>query len=241
MLAEPAVTEVAELLDRYRSLAAAQREEAVSDFRRRFTRLRDEFGKTKSAAQERAREHAPGFNIFRLLGVYRDEQRTHSALLADLLDPAGSHGQRHVFLQRFLEYCGQKFDLPAIAVDDLLETEWVVRTEYQTPFGRLDILIRNAELGLLYVVENKIYSPEQWDQLRRYADWLETQQGEYARQALFYLTLSGKRATSHQGALYHRLSYYEDVAAWLEGSLGRVAAPRVRETITQYLDLIQTL
>ncbi len=41
------------------------------------------------------------FNVFLVPGV-RINEDTHSAILADLLDPNGSHRQRAVFLKHFL-------------------------------------------------------------------------------------------------------------------------------------------
>lgn len=58
-------------------------------------------------------------NIFRLLGITTDEVRTHSALLADLLNPRGTHGQGSLFLATFLQHCQQKcpnFPRPKTAV-----------------------------------------------------------------------------------------------------------------------------
>ena len=43
------------------------------------------------------------FNLYSLLGVENRENETHSVLLADLLSPKGSHGQKDKFLQLFFE------------------------------------------------------------------------------------------------------------------------------------------
>lgn len=240
-MADVDINGVATLLDHYKAFAGRRRTETVRDFQNRFIRLRDDYQSKKVAAQEKARQYAPSFNVFRLLGVERDEQRTHSALLADLLAPDGSHGQQYAFLSHFLEHCQAKFSTSTFSVSDVEETEWVVRTEYHTPYGRPDILVRNADLGLQYVIENKIYAPEHGDQLSRYARWQATQEEQYPQQALIYLTLGGQRANSHKGADYFRLSYREDVVKWLESALVGVAAARVKETIRQYLDLIRAL
>src|ERR1700722_19415830 len=49
-----------------------------------------------------ARDTAPDFNLFRLLDrSYREI--THDRILADILDPHGSHGQGTLFLRLFMD------------------------------------------------------------------------------------------------------------------------------------------
>lgn len=65
----------------------------LDKFRVRFANLRGELEERRKQDRERDKAEAPRFNLFRLLGVEPDEVRTHSAFIADLLDPEGSHGQ----------------------------------------------------------------------------------------------------------------------------------------------------
>ena len=44
------------------------------------------------------------FNIFGILGMERKEVKTHSRILAELLDPKGSHLQGNIFLKLFIDY-----------------------------------------------------------------------------------------------------------------------------------------
>ena len=41
------------------------------------------------------------FNVFRIIKLESSEVRMHSAFLAELLDPKGSHGQKDTFLKLF--------------------------------------------------------------------------------------------------------------------------------------------
>lgn len=53
------------------------------------------------------------FNIFRILKLESSEVRMHSAFLAELLNPKGSHGQKDTFLKLFIDrFCfkGNHFD-----------------------------------------------------------------------------------------------------------------------------------
>ena len=54
-----------------------------------------------------ARITAPGFNIFNLLWISKDEVR-NSAFLCELLDPYGTHGQGLLFLRSFIMKCIEK-------------------------------------------------------------------------------------------------------------------------------------
>src|SRR6266446_1112235 len=62
--------------------------------------------KTQSEIQENRRISAltgEHFNVFRILGLEAAEVRTHSAFLAELLNPKGSPGQGDLFLRLFLK------------------------------------------------------------------------------------------------------------------------------------------
>lgn len=43
------------------------------------------------------------FNIFQILGLSTSEVRLHSAFIAELLNPKGTHGLGDVFLRLFIE------------------------------------------------------------------------------------------------------------------------------------------
>ena len=61
------------------------------------------------------------FNIFSILNVDRDEVHTHSAMLSELLNPKGSHGQGDAFLKLFLKDVVHKEDLNTQAAEILTE------------------------------------------------------------------------------------------------------------------------
>lgn len=164
------------------------------------------------AAVER-RQTAHTFNIFRVLGVDFNEVTTHSALLANLLRPQGSHAQGTLFLDRFLAFCTGTFpDALPVPVGPLLPDDWQVRAEVWTSEGNLDLVIASRRLGYLYVIENKIFAGEQPEQMERYARWL-ARQTHAAHRALFYLTPDGRQSLTSNGAPYFRLSYVDHIAA----------------------------
>ena len=83
------------------------------------------------------------FNIFHILGVSHYEN-THSTILAELLNPEGTHGLHNSFLKLFL-------DINQIEGFDSRNA--LVRTEVAvSEYGRIDILVNNAGItkdGLL--------------------------------------------------------------------------------------------
>ena len=98
------------------------------------------------------------FNLFNILHVGHYEVPTHSPMLAELLNPKGTHGQGFVFLKHFLvELNVHDFDAESARVE----------TEVSIPQGRLDIVITDGNRRSIFI-ENKIYAVLQDKQLERY-------------------------------------------------------------------------
>lgn len=182
------------------------------------------------------------FNVFALCGVGHYET-IHSAILAELLRPQGSHGQGPCFLRAFLAAAGLSGDFSAEDAE--------VFTERTIPDGRIDILLTDGQ-GHAIIIENKIYAPDQDDQLLRYDHYAQRfGRGMYE---MLYLTLHGTdaspRSTGGEAAppdavapavrtvgdlTYRVASYAETIVAWLETCIGLCEqAPPVRESLIQY-------
>jgi hypothetical protein len=233
--------EIADFLDRYRILMQNQKQEQIDHFVSDFERLRLGMAELLSRAEVERRQTASTFNIFRLMGVAYNEVGTHSALLADLLNPKGSHAQGTLFLERFLLFCTGVFPGLPVPPLPLSPEEWTVRAELVTPQGNLDLVLTASRLGYLYVIENKLLATEQTEQLARYSRWLQQRRAGYPYQALFYLTPDGRRSSTSNGATYYRLSYRHHIVSWLEETIPAVEAPRLAETLKQYVDIVKVL
>jgi hypothetical protein len=238
----PILPDLAAFLTRYQAFTAQHATQHFQAFAVGFGHLRATLQDLQVRRQTVERQHAPRFNLFRLLGVTTKEVKTHSALLADLLDPRGMHGQGILFLAAFLRYCQQKFPLFPIPQGSLDSALWTVTSEKTTSYGKPDLVVAAPECQVLLVIENKIGAGEQPDQLDRYSQWLQ-QQSLYppAGRALLYLTPDGREASTAGEVPYHRLSYREDIAAWLRDTLNEIGASQVHETLLQYLDVIVAL
>jgi hypothetical protein len=228
-----AIPEIAAFLKNYRKAA----------FAHHFARLKAGY----KNAQTESRTVAPHFNIFKILKVDRREVNTHSAFLANLLNPKGLHGQGYLFLRTFLNQChgmgltrvGTVQESPLLPLSDcaIEEYEWYVKREYHTRGnGNLDIVIRCPELKYLCVIENKVDAWEGKDQLQSYYDWMSGQQ-DYSYRMLIFLTPKGTRSYTAKNAAYLQLSYQKDVYEWLTAALPEVEASSVKSVVQQYRNL----
>lgn len=193
------------------------------------------------------RQMARGFNIFSVLGVGYAEVRLHSALLAELLCADGTHGQGDLFQASFINYVARalaKSGRPGLSASPTKFGKWNVVPEYTLPSGRrLDILLRNSRARSLIVIENKVWAGDQTNQIEDYLMWMEKQARYDAdKRILVYLTPGGGMASStRRHDAYVRMSYRWDITNWLTTVMPRVAAPPVRETLAQYLELLPSL
>lgn len=191
------------------------------------------------------------YNVFNVLGVDNMEL-SHSAFLAALLDPDGSHGMQDAFLKAFIDTIAHGGTKPELdTAHAKVYTEYNIGNITETTGGRIDILITDRsetgsgkDSGHAIIIENKIWAADQPNQLQRYDKYAC---GTYSSDGylLLYLTLDGKEPTDQsKGALtnYRCISYRSDIIGWLQ-QCAQLAydKPRVRETINQYIDLIQQL
>ena len=200
----------------------------------------------EQALQEERHRKGENYNLFSILNIERYELK-HSALIANLLDPKGSHGCGGAFLRAFFEIALKERAYP---FEDC--THLHSYTEYYTgPIagdtgGRIDILVKSSCYGL--IIENKIYAGDQDKQLTRYDNYGKKTFGA-DRYLLVYLTLFGSEASEgsitsedSQKVNYLCLSYAKDILLWLKECV-RLAdnKPLVRESLNQYIRTIKQL
>lgn len=190
--------------------------------------------------KELSRLSGADFNIFKITKIAYDEVK-HSAFLAELLSPNGSHGQGDIFLRLFV----QKFEIVTFNTESaIVKVESYIGQVTEDSGGRIDILIDDRR-GNHIIIENKIRSGDQQNQLIRYYN--------FKKQNLFYLTLNGNDATEKStsnnqgikliaGEDYFPISYRSDIVEWLElCQKEAVTMPLLREGIAHYVNLIKYL
>jgi hypothetical protein len=242
MIDEVILPEVVAFLERYKRFTTEKAGLRVHTFQVEFAQLKVALQAIEKLGRALEMQQAPRFNLFQLLDVARAERRTHAALLAELLNPEGCHGQGYLFLKTYFEHCWQKegFDDFPRPAGELNSALWFIDTEKVTDCGTMDVVVSSPELQVVLVIENKIDAQEQDQQLQRYAEWMKRIYPEKYRKALVFLTPDGHAARTSAGE-YYRLSYREDIRQWLERVMPMIQAPRVRETVAQYLEVVTTL
>lgn len=178
------------------------------------------------------------FNAFDVCRIGSEETR-HSAIIAALLDPKGTHGlgsrSLKIFLQEaglpeFAEYCDDCEVQTEVKIPGSTCTEWRER--------RLDIVISGHDLCV--VIENKTTSADRPGQLADYRSWLDTQKASY--KALLYLTYNGDEAADEHIAKekYIRISYKKTLRHWLLQCEIEAISPcqKISNFFGQYADFI---
>lgn len=180
------------------------------------------------------------FNIFSVMSIESDEVFTHSALLAELLNPSGSHGLGSKPLQLFIEkLLGREYEMDFSTAHCKKEEHIGFTNADKSEGGRIDIVIKDIQ-GNIIIIENKIYAAEQTKQLERY-------KRNYPQAELFYLTLEGKDSdqiteSDAKDKIYRNLSYKDDIIDWVT-SCAELAfdKPMLREILNQYIYLLKKL
>ncbi len=182
------------------------------------------------------------FNIFSVMRMESDEVKTHSRVIAELLNPKGSHSQGSIFLKLFFAEIKElskieDFDFENAKV--LVEEHIGLINEDYTKGGYIDISIKDNNNQI--VIENKIYAVDQFGQLLRYKN-------HYPECKLLYLTLDCKEPSDESkgnlvlGYDFHCISYENNILDWLNKCQKEtVDIPMLREMIKQYSNLIKKL
>lgn len=196
------------------------------------------------------------FNIFEVMHAQRDEVYTHSAIIASLLNPRWNHGCKSTFLRIFVDHLKESLSNVDFSFDTDLE-KCLVDVEYyignvsleKESGGRIDIIIQSEKRDKAIIIENKIYADDQKKQLYRYKNYAQT---HYKSYILLYLTLdghvpsndstSGDMFSMKEGKDFFCIDYKSFIRDWLISCKEKAASsPVVRETITQYYNLILKL
>lgn len=202
--------------------------------------------KKTEVEKKEADRRGENFNIFNVLGLTSDETRTHSAFIAELLDPNGSHGLGNQFLQSFVDTidCLKSWNFDTKSAKVHKELSIGGKNEDCSEGGRIDIAVESN--GKAIIIENKIYAGDQEKQLVRYYNYGITNCSNGFR--LLYLTLNGDDASEYSREKlvvnedYYTVAYNHEIYDWLQRCIEFSARHSlVRETLIQYQNLINQL
>ena len=195
----------------------------------------------EKAIQHEKYRRGESFNIFKVCGVNHYEV-THSSILAEFLNPCGTHGQGMDFLNEFLKTNGLCNFVFADKDGVVVETEhaFSIKTKEGEYTGRIDILIHDSKKAI--IIENKIYAQDQYNQLSRYETYAKERYPDNYK--IIYLTLDqhDPNDESSKKVSYIPISYSEHIIAWLTRCKNiTIDKPLIRETLTQYIQHIKEL
>ncbi len=186
------------------------------------------------------------YNIFSVMGMESNEVKTHSAIIGDLLNTKGIHLMGDVFLKLFIETIKNQSEsqkLKGLSFDshssNCFVEEFVGQKKVEEIIGgRIDLVIKNSR-GDIIIIENKIFAPEQENQIQRYKN-------AYPNGTILYLTLDRKDSLTAGDLVvnedYHLICYEKTIINWLELCLKETFnQPILRETLKQYIVLIKKL
>ncbi|MGX9985806.1 PDDEXK-like family protein [Soonwooa purpurea] len=167
-----------------------------------------------------------------MLGIEHREDETHSVLLADLLSPEGSHGQKGLFLKLFLD--SLNIDSTNFEYAKVHREYYIGEIdEHYTQGGRIDILIEINHQKIL--IENKIYAKDQENQLERYHQ-------AFPNAKILYLTIDGKDYQNRVDFDYMPISYEIEISKWLESILNEISGKQfLQNSIKQYYNLVKNI
>lgn len=216
-----------------------------------FKRLKPRIKECREEELLRQRDYAPEWNVFRVLGVESKEAEFHTPFLFGLLKPDGAHGQGRLFLDSFLARIGDK--VPGLSQDDVSDPNWYVEREVE----QVDLRICNNRLKKGIYIENKVYTPTRKGQLSKYVKlWQHYYENADRDGGIFYLTVHGDEppdaAFDAEGQFMRSeierefgkirlLSYKRDIRNWLDGMVGSVKPQKLRQSISQYIEVINDL
>lgn len=185
------------------------------------------------------------FNVFSTMRMETDEVYTHSAIIAELLNPRGSHGSGDLYLNLFLQSISDLQDIQFDTTHAKVDVEYYIGpiSKDYTQGGRIDIIVQSEKRAL--IIENKINAGDQPKQLYRYKNFACSQ--NYLDYHILYLTKEGKNASKDSLYTmstddYVKISYQSTIRDWLSLCIEKSAnKPLVRETLVQYQNLVLKL
>lgn len=210
--------------------------------------LLNQVGLIRKKYDDLAEYTGENYNIFDVLNIYHHEL-SHSAIIGNLLNAQGKHGQKDIFLKLFLKR------LPSFQEDSEQYKELnnfqskksktyierhIGKVDYEkSEGGRIDILLNDGKNNI--IIENKVWAGDQYLQLVRYNN-------QYKTSPIIYLTLDGKEPSNSSkdnlvlGKDYVCLSYKIEIVRWIEKCIKKMAnKPIIRESLNQYLVLVKQL
>jgi hypothetical protein len=185
-----------------------------------------------------SRETGSDFNIFEIADISTKEV-VICRVLCEILSPAGSHGQKGIYLEIFLRDC-LGMDFSKSEIDSA-----IIHREYVIDEGRRIDLAIEIE-GRFIPIEIKIYAQDQETQCYAYLKFAKAKD-ETAK--IVYLTLYGDDPSEYSKALLEekdiiKISFANHILCWIEKCLAlqdTIRKAPIREIFIQFAAAIKRI
>ena len=171
------------------------------------------------------------FDLFDVLKITNMEIR-HSNMLAWLLDPNGNHGMGDAFIKEFVARVAynigeRKYDIFKLLLQDF-STYQVYREK-----NNMDIVLISQEEQTVYIIENKIWSSEQKNQLKTYLEISKTEYADYTQKIYVFLTPEGYDSSDPENWI--SISYEDIIQALEDAICNKTLNPEVNLLVNSYI------
>lgn len=182
-----------------------------------------------------------GVNIFEILGITIAEIR-HSRILAWLLDPRESHNLGDKFFKKILmKVIDNNISFTTIKATEIILKDFSKAEVYRESKNNIDILYTNKEHRINLVIENKTFTSDHDNQLKKYRKFIENSYVDY-RNIYVYLTPNGDAPIDAdvEEKKFWRLLSYQDISDILEELyLEEIDNEKVSYILKEYNDNIR--
>ncbi|QCI28045.1 PD-(D/E)XK nuclease family protein [Caminibacter pacificus] len=237
------IKEICDFLKKYRQVKNKKLEEVCH--------LLKKFKKQKEEMKLR------GFNDFNYIELLKgfDDENTHSKIIAEFLNPDGSHYQGKIFLENFF----RTLDIPFNIDNWNVITERFVRNCVDKGQGRIDIYMTNGKKHI--ILENKIGAGDQEAQIFKYVECLYKENEDSLKpEDIFVLYLTKNKSfpskysldnyeikngyLENNGEIKAKIKCisYDEIFKWMQENLKEVEnITNLSEAIKQYIKVVKKI
>lgn len=229
--------EIAGYLDDLRDQLRGSEDRFGPALKELFDTLARNVDAARAAHQRFNLEYAADFKTF---AFFQPDENALSRIIADFLNPTGSHGQGTLFLDRLLGRIGH----PRLTAESgTAKVRYQDPASYSPDGGILDVTVDLGAFGI--GIENKPFAGEQPNQLLRYAQHLRARYS--GRFCLIYLSEfssppqslpEAERRDLENAGCFLTMSYSGDLKSWLRECMDESRAAKLRWFIDEFIAYI---
>ncbi|MCL2007193.1 MAG: PD-(D/E)XK nuclease family protein [Treponema sp.] len=183
--------------------------------------------------EENYKQTGEKYNIFKITNITTDERKI-CKVIEDLLNPEGSHYQGGLFLEYFIEMVNEK----SLSPFDVIFDKALVKNEYHTDIGRIDIVISDGNIFI--PIEVKINAGDQEKQVSRYTEYSRLR-NKNRKIPVIYLTKEGNSPSNAKIGEYISISWKNDILSWLHECLKYTDDAKIKSVFEVLKQLIASI